>query len=53
MEKIGRRQTMVFSLVVCGAALLAKGAVDFAGKSGQAFFFWFNLVSSINVFFKK
>jgi hypothetical protein len=29
-----------------GAALLAKGAVDFAGKSNDSFFFWFNMVTT-------
>jgi hypothetical protein len=35
---------MVYSLVTAGAALLAKSAVDFAGRSDETFFFWFNLV---------
>ena len=35
---------MVWSLVTAGVSLLAKAAVDFAGKGQQPFFFWFNLV---------
>jgi hypothetical protein len=48
MEKIGRRPTMVLSLVSAGVALLVKGAVDFAGKSNQPFFFWFNMVNTLS-----
>ena len=47
MEKIGRRQTMVLSLVTAGVSLLAKSVVDFVGKSEQTFFVWFNLVSRL------
>jgi len=44
MEKIGRRPTMVLSLVSAGVALLVKGAVDSSGKSNQPFFYQFNMV---------
>jgi hypothetical protein len=44
VEKLGRRQTMVFSLMTAGVSLLAKSVVDFNGKSDQTFFYWFNMV---------
>jgi hypothetical protein len=44
--------SLIINLSTCtvfclgGAALLAKGAVDFAGKSNDSFFFWFNMVTT-------
>ncbi len=45
METLGRRLTMVISLIVGGVALLANAAVDLSGSGDVPFFTWFNLVS--------
>ena len=44
METVGRRLTMVISLIVGGVALLANAAVDLSGNGDVPFFTWFNLV---------
>jgi hypothetical protein len=46
MEKIGRRWTMVISLVVGGAALLGNAAVDLSGKSAVPAFVYLTTVNN-------
>jgi hypothetical protein len=46
MEKLGRRKTMVESLIVAGISLIANGVVDISGYSHHPVGFWFNLVRS-------
>lgn len=50
MEKLGRRKTMVQSLVVAGISLIANGIVDISGYSNHPVGFWFNLVIKIYLF---
>ena len=45
MEKLGRRLTMVISMMGAGVALLMVAVVDAMGKNEDSFFHWFNLVS--------